>query len=294
MNKVMVTGAAGFLGRALRSGLAGIGDVTGVTSRPTSESGMVTADLRSADACRGLVASVQPDVIVHAAAYPDPDFCEEQPDEARRLNVESVRHLSGAAGLNTLFVFISTDYVFDGQAPPYAEDDRRNPVSVYGATKCEAEDLLSGRMNALIVRMPLLMGAGRSLEKSGFIYQLQKSLSSSQPEVLDDVLMRFPTWIEDVARAIAFLVTQDASGVFHVSAPDGGTRYGWTQRMARVLGVGTSHLSASRQIVPRRALRPLNSQLSAAKLLALGFPGFTAFEDVAAGTLRRFGYSLPS
>jgi S-adenosylmethionine synthetase len=254
---------------------------------------MTTADLRVREECQRLVAEARPDTIVHAAAYPDPDFCEEHPDEARRLNVDSVRYLMECAGVGVRFVFISSDYVFDGKAPPYVESSRRNPVSVYGRTKCESEDLLAGRPNTLVVRMPLLMGAGPSLERSGFIYQILKSLTITDQQVLDDVLVRFPTWIEDVAKAIEFLLKKDADGVYHISGPRGGTRFDWTVDMAGVIGASTGHLVRSKAVVPRKAVRPRDSQLSTAKLAQLGFEAYTDFRTVAKSVLRLFGWDFP-
>jgi dTDP-4-dehydrorhamnose reductase len=90
----------------------------------------------------------RPDAVLHLAANPQPDFCEEHPDEAKASNVDSTASLCAALPASVPLILASTDYVFDGSHPPYAEDAERRPVNVYGATKVAAEDLVRQRAGA--------------------------------------------------------------------------------------------------------------------------------------------------
>ncbi len=267
------------MGRALVEVFSANAEVVGV-SRSRSGSGWARADIREPAEFRRVLGEVRPDVVIHAAAYPEPDFCEEHPEEARRLNVETVATLGAALPDSARIVFISTDYVFDGTRPPYREDSERSPRSEYGRTKVAAEDLLAGRSRTVILRTGLQVGEGMSQNRRGFIRELVELLREGKPQQVDDVLMRFPTWTMDTASAAKFLVDCGAEGVFHVSGQRGKTRYGWALEIAEIARLSASHLTASQVVVSRRAERPLNSQLATTKIRGLGFKHFTDFADV--------------
>lgn len=255
--------------------------------------GVVGADLRNRDDVARLLDSTQPDVVIHAAAYRDPDFCETHPEEARRLNVEATRAFCDLLSPAARLIFISSDYVFDGETPPYREDDLRRPVSCYGQTKVEAEDAVQARVGAsAILRVPLLVGGGPTPEVSGFLYQLMRDLCDGQPREADDVLIRFPTWTEDVAEVLAYLLAQNVAGVVHFSGPEGLTRYGCFQVAARVSGLSADAIRPSRAVVPRLARRPPNSQLATVRLRAMGYTRFTPLADVLTSWLQNEGKRL--
>ena len=283
MNTFLVTGASGFLGNAVARKLAAAGRVVRAGFRHAED----RLDLREPDTVRRLLASGQPDVVIHAAAYRDPDFCEEHPDETRRLNVEPVRLLASELPTGARLVLISSDYVFDGESPPYREDSARHPLSLYGHSKAEAEDMALARPGTLVVRIPLLIGIEPSHRgPSGFVLQIARQVLDGKPAKVDDLLVRFPTWTEDVAEAVAFLLAKKAEGIFHVSAPRGATRYAWTLETARILSQSADHLTPSKAFVPRAARRPMNTELATGKLQALGFNRFTDFTTVAERILR--------
>lgn len=287
MDTTLILGASGFLGREVTPAFRRHGQVVGVSSR--GGPGLEAVDIRDPAALRGLCQRTRPTSVLLLAAYREPDFCEEHPAEARRLNVEPALVLADSLPADVHLTFISTDYVFDGLTPPYYENSPRHPVSVYGRTKTEAEDLLGDRPKTLVLRIPLLIGGGASLKESGFIGQIVETLRGNQAMVQDDVLMRFPTWTRDVAEALLFLVDRRAEGVFHYSGLEGGTRYHWMCESARVLGLSAEHLTPSREVVPRKAVRPPNSQLSPDKIRSLGYTRFTAFAEVLRTVMAELG-----
>jgi dTDP-4-dehydrorhamnose reductase len=277
--KMLVTGATGFLGRDVAARLAAEHEVVAAGGR-AAPAGGIRLDLRDEEQLRRALTDAAPDCVVHLAAYREPDFCEDAPDETRRLNTEPVAVMCAALPPAAQLVFISTDYVFDGEAPPYREDSPRRAVNVYGQSKIEAEDLVFRRPGSLVVRIPLLVGAGPTFESSGFLAQIVRSLRDPAPQEADAVLRRFPTWIRDVAEAIAFLVGHGATGAVHYSGAEGLTRYEMILQAAEVLGVPAEHIRPSSRVVPRRAARPRDSQLATDRIRSLGFARFTPFRDV--------------
>lgn len=287
MKTCVVTGASGLLGRAVVPALAAAGwNVVPLSHR--ERAGHRAVDLRDPTALAALLDEVAPDAVVHLAAYREPDFCEAHPGETARLNVDPVRLCAERLPASARLLFVSTDYVFDGTTPPYDETSPRHPLSEYGRSKCAAEDVLAGRDNAVVLRVPLLMGAGATLADSGFVAQMLAAVMSDHPQEIDDVLMRYPCWTRDVSGAIAFLLAGGQAGVFHISGPRGGTRYAWTVETARLLGRPHDHLIPSKIVIPRRAGRPVDSHLDDRKLRALGFTTATDPMDVVRAVLAAF------
>jgi dTDP-4-dehydrorhamnose reductase len=285
--RILVTGASGLLGRSLAKCLEDQGTVTGVGhSNPTGS--LVSADLREADVLESLLMDSRPDVVVHSAAYRDPDFCEAHPEEARRLNLVPVEHLCEILPESVPLLFISSDYVFDGGAAPYDEGDGRHPVNEYGRLKVTAEDLVLRRDKGLVLRIPLLIGAGPTWEASGFIYKTLARIQDPSPSSLDDTGVRFPTWTEDVAYAASHLLRTGTEGAYHYSALEGGTKYQWAQKLADLTGLAMDHIVPDREGSSTRAARPGDTQLAMDKIRRTGLDRFTPFRQVAASVLRRF------
>ena len=155
--KIVVTGASGFLGRFVLTEFESGGHEVVGAARIHAGERFRALDVTDDKNCRRFLTEFQPDTIVHLAALADPDACERDPVLAARINVEGTANMASAALRRTLFVFISTDYIFDGQSPPYGEDSVARPVNVHGKTKNLAEELVRSRDGEhLIVRLPLL------------------------------------------------------------------------------------------------------------------------------------------
>lgn len=283
MNTFLITGATGLLGHAIANRLKPMGETLRAGLRPSAISD-VCLDLRDPEELRKMLLKEKPDVVVHCAAYRDPDVCEEHPDETARLNVAPVRVMAGALSSEARLIYISTDYVFDGRNPPYGEDDVRSPLQTYGKTKAAGEVMAMEHPNALILRVPLLIGRAPRGE-IGFAGQLLQLARAEQPTVVDDVLMRCPTWVEDVAEAVAWCIESDQSGVLHYAAERVMTRYAWAVEACALLGVSADHLAPSRTVVPRKAERPVDATLSTGRIRALGFNRFTDFADAFASCI---------
>jgi len=278
MRNVLITGASGFLGSAISHAFKKDFEVVCHTHTRGGE-GYRVADLRDADACKQLVDEVQPDILIHPAAYRDPDFCETHPQESNLLNIDSVKHLQAGLSGDALLVYISSDYVFSGEDPPYREEDPRGAVNLYGRQKMAAEELAVQHPNHLILRMPVLIGED-PIDQPGFISKMIQAIREKSPRAIDDVLLRFPTWTRDIAEAIYFLIEEEQRGVFHCSSAHGGTAFALHQVLAEILGETMDHLRPSHEVLVRSAARPRDSQLCPEKIMAKGFHGFKSFAEV--------------
>ena len=204
--RVTIFGASGLLGKVLMH--EWIGDpVTGLTSHD--------ADIRDAKRVREVVYETRPEWIVLAAADTDVDGCESNPELAFAVNRDGAVNVATAAKeVGARLVFLSSDYVFDGKkTTPYETSDVRNPQSVYGRTKAEAEiKLLELIPDCCIARTSWLFGTGGKCFPDTIL-----KLAASRPalDVVDDQ-RGCPTYAVDLARAIIQLCRKNATGIVHV------------------------------------------------------------------------------
>ena len=277
--KIMITGASGQLGGALVAQLEKEHELLKISGSSLLE-GFVNVDLRDEAAVRETVERFQPDVVIHSAAYRDPDFCALNPEEAKRLNLDATQYLVNSLPASATFVFISSDYVFSGNHPIYVEEAERNPVNYYGELKKQAEDVVLTRNKALVIRFPVLIAGPREGTHQGFMARIVDWAMTEEEKLIDDVGYRFPTHIKDVAAAIDFLLKKGQSGIFHVSSDQGGTCFTLVSEIAKRLGRSTDLIKPSALADPKPGTRPINSQLSSQKLKALGFSQFSSYLDL--------------
>jgi dTDP-4-dehydrorhamnose reductase len=257
--RVTVFGASGLLGKALMREWSG-DVVTALTSRD--------ADIRDAKRVQQVVQDARPDWIVLSAAFTDVDGCEHKPELAFAVNRDGAAHVAAAAKtFGAQLLFLSSDYVFDGRkTTPYAIDDDRNPQSVYGRTKAEAEiKLLDLIPDCCIARTSWLFGAGGKCFPDTIL-----KLAATRPalDVVDDQ-RGCPTFTTDLARAIVRLCRKNASGIIHVTNAGDCTWFEFAQEIVRKAGLSTEVRPVSSQQMARPAPRPAYSVLSAASLRAL-------------------------
>ncbi len=209
------------------------------------------------------------------------------PAASRRLNVDLTRLLAQLSkALQCWLLFVSSDYVFDGTAPPYTVRSATNPLSEYGVQKRDAE--LAARdadWGCGVLRVPLLYGAVNELDDSN-VSRMVAQLLERKPVAFDNVQIRFPTLVDDVAYVMVKLSEQKLehcglSGVWHWSGNEGMTMYQLALRLASALHVDASHVSPS--VAPKAdgIRRPHNCQLDVSTLTLMGIGKCTPFEEGA-------------
>ena len=205
--KVMILGASGLLGKDLVREWTG-DEILALNSRDL--------DIRDPQRVSEIIQNARPEWILLAAAYTNVDDCESHPDLAFAVNRDGAVNVAKAAkAAGAKLLFISSDYVFDGKkSSPYEINDARNPQSVYGITKAEAElQILEMLLGSCIVRTSWLFGAGGKCFPDTIL-----KLAGTRPalDVVDDQ-RGCPTYSVDLARAIIQLCRCQASGIVHAT-----------------------------------------------------------------------------
>jgi dTDP-4-dehydrorhamnose reductase len=258
--KVLVIGAGGLLGRALLRAWTDDA-VIGLNSRQL--------DIRDATQVQRRVQETQPDQIVLTAAWTQVDACESEAGRAFAVNCEGAVHVALAARASSArLLFLSTDYVFDGnKREPYEVTDARNPINVYGRSKAEAElQLLELLPDCCIVRTSWLFDAGARCFPETI---LQLAEWQSELPVVDDQ-RGSPTYAPDLSHAMITLSRRQATGIVHVTNSGDCTWFDLAQLLLRSSG-SSSHLRAvSSESMRRPARRPAYSVLSPASQTAHG------------------------
>ena len=168
------------------------------------------------------VIAYKPDVIVHCGALTHVDYCETHEEESYQKTVQSTKNLiETAKRCNARFVYISTDYVFDGKNGPYTEDAAVNPLSVYAKHKLEAEQLaLNELASALVLRVTNVYG--NEIRGKNFISRIIEQCKNNQKLTLKLPYDQFatPTNAWDIARAMFVLLRDGKDGVYHICSSD--------------------------------------------------------------------------
>lgn len=254
--KVLVLGATGLLGKPLMRQWRR-DDVVGLGSRDV--------DIRDEARVRDVVGNQHPDWIVLAAAYTDVDGCESHQELAFAVNRDGAVNVARAAReAGAKLLFISSDYVFDGRkTSAYEVGDQRNPQSVYGRTKAEAEqELLQILPDCCVARTSWLFGAGGKCFPDTIL-----KLAASRPalDVVNDQ-RGCPTYTVDLAQGIIALCRKKANGIVHVTNAGDCTWFEFAREILRRTGSTTEVSPVTSQQFVRPAPRPANSVLSATSL----------------------------
>jgi len=248
--KILITGANGLLGQHLVKLLLN-SSTHDVIATSKSEPRFIIQDSRvhyySLDITDGiavnlLIEKLQPDTIIHCAALTQVDECEINPIKAWEVNVTATRFLVDAAKKNNaFFIFISTDFVFDGMHGPYKEGDTVNPVSYYGSTKVAAEKAVAeSGLPFTIVRTCLLYGNILAGSRTNIIAWVKENLEQDKKIKVVSDQWRTPTYIEDLAKGILLAAEKKAVGIFNISGDDFLSPYQMAMATAEFLDLDAS------------------------------------------------------
>lgn len=263
MEKIIVTGCNGQLGRAINKELGVTGKYEIVNTDVFEGEGIIPLDITNVDSVIKLVKDVKPKAVINCAAYTAVDKQESDVDLSYKINAIGPRNLSIAATeVGAKLVHVSTDYVFAGNATrPYTEFDVTGPVSVYGKTKLAGEEFVKQfAKNYFIIRTAWLYGDGKNFVKT----MLKLSENHDEISVVNDQLGN-PTSTTELAKAIHYLMNTENYGIFHGTC-EGDTNWAdFTEEIFRIAGKKTkvNHVSTAEYQAknPQSAPRPAYSIL---------------------------------
>lgn len=249
--KALVTGAKGQLGTDVVLQLQEKGfEVFGF--------GRQELDITNQEQVNNVLVSIQPDVVIHTAAYTKVDQAEEEPDQAFLVNAIGTRNVAvAAANVDAKLVYVSTDYVFDGTATePIDEFHPTNPINVYGKTKLAGEQFVRDfHSKFFIVRTSWVYGAhGNNFVKT----MLRLAEEGKEIRVVDDQIGS-PTYTVDLAERIIDLIQTDKYEVYHISNSGQCSWYEFAKEIFQVAGFDVKVNPCTTNEFLRLAPRPVYS-----------------------------------
>lgn len=226
MKTILVTGSNGLLGQKIIYNLLNRKDVRIVSTsrgvnrmKRTDGYEYINLDITNTVHVAEVFAKYKPDAVINSAAYTNVDACETHRDECSKLNVDAVKGIIELCEkYKSHLVHLSTDFVFDGLAGPYKEEDKPNPLSYYAQTKFEAEELIkASKLSWSIIRTIIIYGVVDDNSRSNVVLWTKRALEAGQTINVINDQHRAPTLAEDLADACVEAALRKAKGIYHVS-----------------------------------------------------------------------------
>lgn len=269
--KVLVTGVKGQLGfdvmnELKKRGLEAVG------------ADIEEMDITDEESVNRFIMDAKPDAVIHCAAYTAVDAAEENEDICRRVNADGTRNIAKVCKeLDCKMIYISTDYVFDGQGSrPWEPDEERHPLNVYGQTKYEGELAVQELLEKyFIVRIAWVFGVnGKNFVKT----MLNLAQTHDTLTVVNDQYGS-PTYTYDLARLLVDMVQTDKYSIYHATNEGICTWYEFACEIFKQANVAVKVLPVSAAEYRAKAKRPENSRMSKEKLTENGFERLPSWQD---------------
>jgi len=241
MQKILVTGSNGLLGQKIIYGYKN-DSLVELIATARGENRMqdkigytyVEMDIANREQVFKVLREQKPETVINTAAMTNVDACEEDKAGCDLLNVTAVHYLADACSeLNIHLIHLSTDFIFDGENGPYAEDDEPNPLSYYGESKLLAEKIIEKcTCPWAIIRTVLVIGITEGMSRSNIVLWAKGALESGKTINVVDDQFRTPTLAEDLADGCMLVAKQKATGIFNISGKDFMSIYELVQHVA--------------------------------------------------------------
>ena len=280
--RVFVTGVKGQLGYDVmneleKQGLEGIGvDIDEM-------------DITDSDQVNKVIKEAAPDAVIHCAAYTAVDAAEDNEEICRKVNAQGTENIAKVCEeLDIKMMYISTDYVFNGQGErPWEPDDEREPLNVYGQTKYEGELAIEEHVKKFFtVRIAWVFGVnGKNFIKT----MLNLGKTHDHLTVVNDQTGS-PTYTYDLARLLVDMIQTDKYGRYHATNEGLCTWYEFACEIFKQAGMDVSVAPVSSDEYPAKAKRPSNSRMDKSKLTANGFQPLPTWQDALSRYLKEIDY----
>ncbi|MGB3514569.1 MAG: SDR family oxidoreductase [Microcoleaceae cyanobacterium] len=239
--RILVTGAAGLIGKKLTDHLSNIGHQVIPVGFVQQQEGLICADLREEATVFSLLREYTPDLIIHLAALKNLRFCEENKEASRATNYGITEVLTRACSESeTRMIFFSSDYVFGKYDRFWKEEDSPCPITQYGMDKAASEFAIREKLSDYaIIRTAQLYGF-----RGDFVSLVCEALTSDRELIAFANLVNCPTWIDDLFAMLDQIICHGSQGIFHCVGPEAVSRYKYACEIAEAFALDTSYIKA--------------------------------------------------
>ena len=268
--KLLITGASGLYGSKLAElATARNYEVYSGYSRDQPAYGThIRFDVSDKNRVEETLKKVNPEVVLHAAALTDVDKCEINKELAWKINVEGTKNIAEAVKTSrTFIIYISTDYVFNGETGRYKETDTPEPINYYVLTKSKAEEIVKDlSAEYCITRVSVIYGASPSAGKVNFaLWLLNKLKRNEQAKIVTDQ-WNSPTLNTNMAEMTLEIIERKLTGTFHLSGATRISRYDFAKQIAKTFNLDANSISPTTSAeFSWTAKRPKDSSLDTGK-----------------------------
>lgn len=263
--KFFITGGSGLLGQRIAT-VADNNDEVILAHNSNCMDNSVKCDITDKSQVADVIGGSDCDVIIHAAAMTNVDLCEDEVDMAYDINANATGYIAQTAeDIGAKVIYVSTDFVFDGEVGNYTEDDSVNPLGIYAKSKYEGEVMLQKySSNWAIARISVLYGWH---ERNNFTTWLIDELRNHNSVNIVTDQINSPTYADNAAEAMFAIAKSDVNGIFHTAGNDLISRYDFALKVASEFDLDESLINpiTSDKFI-QKAPRPRDSSLNVSKI----------------------------
>ena len=268
MERLLITGASGLLGSEIVQLARKDYEVIPSHNTKLFHSDSLRLDITDQKQVSSLFRQLKPDTVIHTAAETSVDRCEIQKELAWKINVEGTGNVAVTCSkINAKIVYISTDYIFDGEKRFYTEEDTPNPINHYGITKLKGErQVKKFCKNYVILRTSVLYGWHPW--KQNFVTWVINSLKQKKKISIVKDHFNTPTLADNLAKMTIEAVQKNVQGLYHASGSQRISRYEFAQQIAKTFNLNQSLINPikMKQVTAWKAKRPKDSSLNTNKI----------------------------
>ena len=268
IKKILVTGSAGLIGtQIVKDLLDNHKQVYSCYNKTKPELGIIThLDLTKKDDIVNTMNRIKPDVVIHLGAMTDVELCETETELAKKFNTDATEILAlESEKYNTFFVYMSTDYVFDGKVGMKKENDKTNPINFYGKSKLDGERVFKKITTPnVIVRTSTPFGIHS--KKISFPIWVKKNLELKKEISVVVNQYTSPSYVPNISKMIIEIMERKITGIIHLAGATKISRYDFAVQICKIINANKQFLKLIKMDqIDWKAQRPADSSLSVSK-----------------------------
>ena len=266
--RLLITGASGLLGSKLAEKAHRTHEIfSGYNAHQPQKGTPIKLDITNQIQVENAFRISKPDVVIHCAAMTHVDYCERNPQQATEINVHGTQNIvNQTRKQRSHLIYVSTDYVFDGEKGNYNEEDQTNPINHYGRTKLDAEKIVQEYPHHTVVRTCVIYGSTPAAGKINFALWIRDQLKPrKQVNIITDQIVT-PTLNTNLAEMILEIAERKLMGTYHLAGTTQIDRYSYAKELAQKFNLDMSLINpTTSDKMNWTAKRPMNSSLNVEK-----------------------------